>query len=238
MKFLKIIFPLILSHFICAPTIGQIPNVAKKNALLIIESNLYKFDTINQLLIVYNEVKESNSAILIAMERHNEEWEVKFDPMLAGIGRKGFADLNTKYEGDGRTPTGLFLLGQLFCYEPNIKTSLPYIQSNEDDKWIDDPKSKDYNKHVRGHTSAKSFEKLLLETDVYKFCMVIEYNTHPVIKGKGSAIFFHLGEEKPGHTAGCVAINETNMRKIIKWLDPNSKPAILMGNFDDLRNGL
>ena len=64
------------------------------------------------------------------------------------------------------------------------------------DKWIDDSSSNDYNKYVRGATTAKSFENLKLKSIDYKYCMVIEYNTHPVIKGKGSAIFFHVTNDK------------------------------------------
>jgi L,D-peptidoglycan transpeptidase YkuD (ErfK/YbiS/YcfS/YnhG family) len=65
--------------------------------------------------------------------------------------------------------------------------------------------------------------------------MVIEYNTQPVVKGKGSAIFFHLADANYSPTAGCVAIQETDMDKILLWLDPNKQKAILMGNKNHLQ---
>ncbi len=67
--------------------------------------------------------------------------------------------------------------------------------------------------------------------------MVIEYNTHPVLKGKGSAIFFHLADEVYTPTAGCVAIQEKEMLPILSWLKPGLKKYILMGNQENLLKG-
>ena len=91
---------------------------------------------------------------------------------------------------------------------------------------------------MNGTTTANSYENLLLKTDAYKYCMVIEYNTNPIIKGKGSAIFFHLAVSKPSFTAGCVAIDEENMKLMVNWLDPKRNPTIIMGNLNVLKTGL
>ena len=56
--------------------------------------------------------------------------------------------------------------------------------------------------------------------------MVIEYNTHPVITGKGSAIFFHVTNDKYSSTAGCVAVQERDMLQILSWLHPNKKKYV------------
>lgn len=195
-------------------------------------------DSISQLLLVYNENPADFKSTLFAYEKIGNNWQRKFRPIEAGIGNNGFAAPGEKREGDGKSPTGLFELGQLFSYEKTVDTKMPFMQSTAADKWIDDPGSPDYNRHIRGETDAKSFENLRLKSDVYKYCMVIEYNTRPVEKGRGSAIFFHLGDKVPGSTAGCVAINEKSMQKILKWLAPESNPAILMGNKEILMKGL
>lgn len=65
--------------------------------------------------------------------------------------------------------------------------------------------------------------------------MVIEYNTNPIVKGKGSAILFHLAIKRPSFTAGCVAIDEENMKSIVNWLDPKNNPTIIMGNLKVLK---
>jgi L,D-peptidoglycan transpeptidase YkuD (ErfK/YbiS/YcfS/YnhG family) len=202
--------------------------------LSIVENHIHELGTEQQLLLVINDNDTSHKAILVALEKRNKKWKLKFDPMLASIGRNGFALPGKKLEGDGKSPTGLYALGQLFTYENTVNTRMPFIQTFEDDKWIDDPNHHDYNKYIKGNTTASSFEHLHLSGIYYKYCMVIEYNTHPVEKGKGSAIFFHVADEKYSPTAGCVAIQESDMDKILSWLKPNQKRAILMGNRNQL----
>lgn len=217
---------------------SQTNNSIIENALLIAEHNKKKLENSEQLLVVYNYQPENYSAVLVALERKDRNWVVKDNPIEAGIGKNGFAPPFNKLEGDGKSPTGIFRLGKLFTYEKQVNTLLEYQQTTKEDKWIDDPNSKDYNTFIRGSTNAKSYENLLLKSDAYKYCMVIEYNINPVLKGKGSAIFFHLGVKKTYFTAGCVAINEENMKFIVNWLDPKRNPTIIMGNFNVLKKGL
>jgi L,D-peptidoglycan transpeptidase YkuD (ErfK/YbiS/YcfS/YnhG family) len=68
--------------------------------------------------------------------------------------------------------------------------------------------------------------------------MVIEYNTHPVVKGMGSAIFLHLYDVKPAPTAGCVVLSEKEMEWILAWMKPKFNPSIIMGNENILVSGL
>ncbi len=204
---------------------AQIPRNAKHTAFDIIQQSSKSLDTVNQLLVVFND-DTGSKATLVAFERSSKRWKAKFGPFTASIGRNGFAATGAKVEGDGKTPTGIFALGQLFSYEPTIDTKLPFIQSNTEDKWVDDSTSADYNRYIRGNTDAKSFEHLLLSSIYYKYCMVIEYNHHPVVKGKGSAIFFHLADDNYTPTAGCVAIEEPAMLSILHWLDPTKHKAI------------
>ena len=184
------------------------------------------FDGVEQMVVVYRENFQDMK--LAGVERNNNKWQVQLNAVRASIGRNGLIDAARKVEGDGCTPTGIYALGQLFSYEANIATRIPFIQTNADDKWVDDVNSPQYNKYVRGATSAKSFENLLLKSVHYKYCMVIEYNTQPVVKGKGSAIFFHVADEKYSATAGCVAIAEKDMLQYLKWLDPKKKTAIFV----------
>jgi len=213
-------------------------NNAIENALLIVEQNKSILENCKQLLVVYNEQPESYGAVLVVLEKKADNWVAKFDPVDIGIGKNGFALPLDKLEGDGKSPTGLFRLGKLFTYEKNVTTLLETQQTTKEDKWIDDPNSPDYNRHIRGTTEAKSYENLLLESDAYKYCMVIEYNTNPIIKGKGSAIFFHLTTKAPYFTAGCVAVNEDYMKQIVNWLDPKQNPSIIIGNLTVLKSGL
>ena len=74
--------------------------------------------------------------------------------------------------------------------------------------------------------------------NLYKYGIVIEYNTNPVIKGYGSAIFFHIWRGKDVTTEGCVAVSEDNIIRILEWLDPTARPLIIMGNEYKMENFL
>lgn len=217
---------------------GQESKDDVKKAFQIVKKNVAMLDGIGQLLVVFNDPSENSTAILVAMEKSDTGWIAKSDPIRVDIGRNGFAAPGSKRESDGKSPSGLFRMGLLFCYQKTHVTRMPYLQTTNEDKWIDDQNSKDYNRHVRGKTDAKSYENLKIRSDAYKYCMVIEYNTHPVVKGMGSAIFFHLFEEIPGPTAGCVALNEKDMEWVLAWMNPKFKPSIIMGNEKVLVSGL
>lgn len=226
MKFLFLVITILFSQ----DTFCQSFEICKKEVLRIVEKSNQNVDDIQQLLLVVNDSDTSNKAVLVALEKRNKKWKVKFKPIVASIGRNGFALPGKKLEGDGKSPTGIYKLGQLYSYETTVNTELPFIQTTEDDKWIDDTNHVDYNKYVKGNTTAASFEHLHLSGIYYKYCMVIEYNTNPVVKGKGSAIFFHVADSNYNSTAGCVAIKETDMNTILSWLKPNFNKGIMMGN--------
>ncbi len=183
---------------------------------------------VKQLVVSYQNPKLYPAYLVTGLVKKGGKWKIAINPVRASIGRNGFANENEKLEGDGKTPTGLYALGQLYSYEGEVKTKIPVQQVDSLDKWIDDSSSEDYNKYVRGETTAKSFEYLKLKSIDYKYCMVIEYNTNPIVKGKGSAIFFHVANEKYAPTAGCVAIAETDMFQFLNWFKPNKKKAILI----------
>ena len=235
MKFIYTILLLCFCIIGMKPSFGQLASIHKKEIIQLIKANKEKLNNIEQLVVAINNNDSSDKAIVIALEKVNKKWKIKLGPVQASIGRTGFALPGEKIEGDGKSPTGIFDLGQLYTYEASVKTSLPFIQTNSEDKWIDDPNHENYNTHIRGNTTAKSFEHLKLSSIDYKYCMVIEYNTHPVVKGKGSAIFFHLADANYSPTAGCVAIKESDMDQILLWLDPNKQKAILMGNKNHLQ---
>lgn len=219
--------------------LGKTPGKAIKTAFKIIGNNIEKLDSVNQLLVIYNETPESNSATLVAFEKKNKKWIAVFRPMEAGIGRNGFAAPGEKREGDNKSPSGLFRLGQLYGYDEAVDTRMPYLQSTSEDKWIDDPDSPDYNKPIKGNTTAKSFENLKISSDEYKLCLVIEYNMHPIVKEMGSAIFMHLSYgDSPNPSSGCVVLTPNNLSFLLNWMNPGSKPSVLMGTLEVLNSNL
>jgi L,D-peptidoglycan transpeptidase YkuD (ErfK/YbiS/YcfS/YnhG family) len=59
--------------------------------------------------------------------------------------------------------------------------------------------------------------------------VVVGYNTDPVVAGRGSAIFLHIWKGPGQPTAGCVAMEEADLERIVAWLDPDQKPQIILG---------
>lgn len=165
-----------------------------------------------------------SEAVINACQYDGKHWKpVLNSPYQGTIGRNGIASLATKIEGDDKSPAGLYALTEVFGTQPmTVKMDFKYITSA--DKFIDDSSSKDYNTWVTGHTDAKRFEAML--HPAYKIGAVINYNTNPVIPGKGSAIFFHIWNSVAKPTAGCVAMDEKNLLAILHWLDKNQNPHI------------
>ena len=188
--------------------------------------NAKLLDSVDQMVVVFRE--HYRDIKVAGVEKSNGVWSLSLAPVRASIGRNGLIYDIAKKEGDGCTPVGLYILGELFSYEKAVDTKLPYTQTNEQDKWIDDTSSLDYNKYIRGETTAKSFEHLLLKSIDYKYCMVIEYNTTPVVTGKGSAIFFHVATDTYKPTSGCVAIAQKDMEKFLKWFKPKKQKSIMI----------
>jgi L,D-peptidoglycan transpeptidase YkuD (ErfK/YbiS/YcfS/YnhG family) len=123
----------------------------------------------------------------------------------------------------------------VFGYAEKVATKMDYRQATDRDFWIDDPKSDDYNTWVTRDTPPTvSHERMKLNNDLYKLGIVVQYNTENPVKGHGSAIFVHI-QGKPGSpTAGCVAMPESSLEGIIRWLRPDKRPLIIMGTGSEL----
>jgi len=191
--------------------------------------------TTSQVLLVTADESNDFKARLYVLEKDGEVWRTVFAPLPALIGSKGMASPGEKREGDHRTPSGVFTLERTFGYAAEIDSRMPYHQTSDKDIWVDDPASSDYNRWVRmSETSAESFEKLKRADDCYKYGIVVEYNTDPVVKGAGSAIFIHVRGSKNAPTLGCVALSERDLLKVLRWLDPAAKPLAVLGTKDSL----
>jgi L,D-peptidoglycan transpeptidase YkuD (ErfK/YbiS/YcfS/YnhG family) len=211
---------------------GTVPLLLKE----FIVRNVSRIGASRQLIFATNRDASSPLVTVHLLEKDWGPWMLVSQAFRATIGEKGFAFTDEKREGDGKSPTGIFSLGTTFGYAPSISTKMAYRQATDDDFWVDDPDSEDYNKWVRGRPMAASYEKMKRDDDLYKYGVVIEYNMNPVVKGKGSAIFLHVwrGEGKP--TLGCVAVSGDKILRILGWLDPARRPLIVMGTESELRS--
>jgi L,D-peptidoglycan transpeptidase YkuD (ErfK/YbiS/YcfS/YnhG family) len=151
-----------------------------------------------------------------------------------------------KREGDGRSPAGLFVLGGLWGYAAQAPRAvrLPYRTSDERDRCIDDSGSPDYNQLRRAPAPGplasssepwQSAEHLRLPTDHYKLLVPIDYNgllgsgrKDPPRRGAGSCIFLHVAPPPGGGTAGCTALLEADLLRLLRALDPSSPILFLL----------
>ena len=207
------------------------PLSTKFDTGLFLKSQENKIGNSSQILLV----KDDSFLIFIRsklylMEKSGDSWKMAFEPFNAVIGRNGFATLGEKREGDGKTPSGIYPLKLTFGYDEYVKTKMPYSQALSDDIWVDDVNADDYNRWAKkSETHSSSYELMKRGDNLYKYGIVIEYNTNPVIKGNGSAIFLHIWKCEGIPTAGCVAVSEENILKILEWLDPAASPLIITG---------
>ena len=141
----------------------------------------------------------------------------------------GKAGVNEKkIEGDNITPKGTFKIIKIY-YRPDkikkIKTLIKKIKIKKNMGWCDDSNSRFYNKQIKLPTKV-SHERLYRRDNLYDLIAVLNYNTSPIIKNKGSAIFLHIAKNSYQKTKGCIALKKEHLIKIISEFKRNTKIKI------------
>ena len=185
-----------------------------------------------QVIVVRAKDFNTNDATLEAQEFDGTNWKTVVGPIKAKIGRNGFSASHK--EGDGTTPLGVFAITEAFGSQKALDgLKLPYKKTDLNSRWVTDPDSPQYNTPQAGPSNGRwrdTFGERLTDNKyatAYRYAAVIDYNRSPVVPGRGSAIFLHVGGNDP--TLGCVAINEGDLTHILKWIDPTQSPKIVMG---------
>jgi L,D-peptidoglycan transpeptidase YkuD (ErfK/YbiS/YcfS/YnhG family) len=196
-----------------------------------------------QAIVVIAEAADGPHAELTTYTFASGHWSQVMGPVPAVLGKRGIS-LDSR-EGDMKSPAGMFHIGRGFGWGAKpAGIKLPFTHTTPYDYWVDDVTSPDYNRwetwYGDPHTQWKSFERLKIPA--YQYAAVIRYNMEPIVKGRGSAIFFHIWPGEDGHTAGCTAVSKQNVLKVLKWLDPTKRPVIIQGTAAQLaslahRNG-
>ena len=142
------------------------------------------------------------------------------------VGKRGISQ--KKREGDLITPVGRYRIKYVLYRKDRIKkiqTQLRKIIIRKNMGWCDDSRSKNYNKLINLPFNY-SYEKLFKKENIYDIILVLDYNMRPVKKNKGSAIFIHIAKKNYKKTQGCIAIKKTELLKILKKIDINTKVKI------------
>jgi L,D-peptidoglycan transpeptidase YkuD (ErfK/YbiS/YcfS/YnhG family) len=164
--------------------------------------------------------KEVKQVILVQDHRLSlwnrtaESWDMAFE-VPCHYGKNGLnAD---RHDGDGTTPIGLFKVTLVFGNAPDPGSAMPYRRITPTSWWSGE--KEDYNTWVEvepGTRDMSRSEHLYRFKISYKYAMAIDFNTNPEVWGKGFAIFIHCDYLDDVTTAGCVALEEQYMLRLVK----------------------
>lgn len=160
-------------------------------------------------------------------ERTGAGWQAVGAGIPAKIGEKGMSPEH--FDGSMLTPMGIYTLDFAFGTQPNPGGGLQYVQVGPNHWWDGDMKSPTYNLMQVCEKSQCPFSTSLsdgtenLDIPQYAHAVVMGVNKER-IPGKGGAFFLHTTDGGP--TAGCVAIDDAMMVKLIQWLRPGALIAV------------
>ncbi|HUY59931.1 MAG TPA: L,D-transpeptidase family protein [Solirubrobacteraceae bacterium] len=174
--------------------------------------------------------------------RPGSPWRLAHGPWPAETGSGHMVAAAERREGDHATPTGVFTFGATIYGNDRDPGGLHYRYHRLvcGDWWDEDPYSATYNRFVRvrcGVTPsfAPGSEPLWTETRAYPYFALIDFNVGPIragVRAPGSGIFLHSWLDAP--TEGCVALPESRLLQVLRWLRPAQHPVIEIGTTAEL----
>lgn len=217
-------------------------------------SRLTSIGDARQVIVVTAPSWRSTTATLRAYERDdNGTWTVTMDATPTYLGYGGLAPAATRRQGTGTTPAGTFDVLRSFGRSPDPGTRLPYRRVDRDDAWTYNPRvPATYNLFQDADVSWTSYgryvEMLWSYGRQYDYVAVLDYNlpggtvtrdargvrrtSEPANTRAGGGIFLHVSKGEP--TAGCIAIERSRMRDLMRWLDPAADPVLVVGPLDEI----
>lgn len=206
------------------------------------------WDDARQMVLVTTAGWDAGTGTLRTFERDGAgAWRERGEAAPVSVGRGGAAwglGLHpaqaagpVKREGDGRSPAGVFAIGEAFGYADHADTALPYAQMQATSWCMDVVDSPDYNRivdaarvgddAVRGSSEPMRLDLHNHGDQRYRAGFVIEHNPG-ARKGAGSCIFAHLWKAPGAPTAGCTAMADATMQRLYGWLRPEARPVFVL----------
>jgi len=196
----------------------------------------------SQVLYVKTANADAVQGTMYLYERKNNRrhWKLA-DSFAVVVGKAGLAkapqtslplnyNIPIKKEGDGKSPAGIFQLGDVFSYHPLSNLHMPFIQVDTNFYCVDDVASTYYNTLIVKDTATapfNSFEYMKRADDLYEYGVWVLYNSTPVVAGNGSCIFIHIWRNEHSGTAGCTAMSKEHILQLIRWLNKKKNPVLL-----------
>jgi L,D-peptidoglycan transpeptidase YkuD (ErfK/YbiS/YcfS/YnhG family) len=197
-----------------------------------------------QLVLSVSAGWDATRAILQPCERVSggASWTPVGAPIEGSLGRSGLAWGRGRHppglagpekrEGDGKSPAGVFDLRLVTGYAKaeSPGTRMPYREATATLRCVDDARSVHYNRLADEATEKKdwsSAEDMRRKDDLYRLVVWVGHNDAPVVPGGGSCIFLHLRSGPDATTSGCTAFEPEPMERLLRWLDPASRPVLV-----------
>ncbi|HEX2549202.1 MAG TPA: L,D-transpeptidase family protein [Gammaproteobacteria bacterium] len=192
-----------------------------------------------QMIIVFTPNLKSHNGQLQRFERYSAQhpWIAVGKSIPVVVGKNGLGwdaqfrkEQNhtiIKKEGDGLTPIGIYELGPTFGFAEK-STHNNYFPLTDSSFCVDDVKSAYYNKLIDTATIPKDWNsgEKMRQISQYREGAVVQYNSTPVQPGAGSCIFMHIWKNSTTGTAGCIAMEESNLKENLNWLDARKNPLL------------
>ncbi|HCL00451.1 MAG TPA: hypothetical protein DHW42_10165 [Candidatus Marinimicrobia bacterium] len=204
-------------------------------------------DSSQQMIVVTTPSWTASKGIMQRYERCDAEanWVSVGPPAPVILGRNGLGwgrglyqileDSNPiKREGDGKSPAGVFRLGEAFGFptvEEMGELKIPYRPVTDYLECVDDMESQYYTKLVETDkvelADWESSEHIYRSPNAYHYGVMVEHNTADTQKGAGSCIILHCVSVTGDSTAGCTTIDRAEMEKVIRWLNADAYPLLV-----------
>ncbi|MFC7989799.1 L,D-transpeptidase family protein [Streptomyces pilosus] len=169
-----------------------------------------------QVLVVTGRGRDANRSEAVLYEHTGTGWEAG-PAWPARNALKGWTD--DHWAGDLRSPIGVYTLTDAGGLLPDPGTDLPYDRSDG------------------FGVSGTGFLGEPLEGS-FDYVVAIDYNrepgttpldlTRPLGGDRGGGIWLHVDHQGP--TQGCVSLQKEHMRDLLRALDPDLRPVVVMGD--------
>jgi L,D-peptidoglycan transpeptidase YkuD (ErfK/YbiS/YcfS/YnhG family) len=200
-----------------------------------------------QVIVVEAPRWSATEGTLTAYERDGTSWRIVQPTVRAQLGYGGMVRGDRRRQGTGTTPTGVYEILSGFGRKADPGTELDYIKVDRNDVWPYDPRHpRTYNVFQDAPSNWRSYGKYveyLWDMGMqYNYVAVLDFNlpagpittnergirrsTSPPNTSRGGGIFLHVDNGKK--TAGCIAVKESAMRDLMRWLDPAKDPVIVI----------
>ncbi|MDJ1132918.1 L,D-transpeptidase family protein [Streptomyces iconiensis] len=169
-----------------------------------------------QVVAVEGKDKDSADATLRLYTRQKQggKWKQEHT-WQAHNGKKGWSA--NHHEGDKRSPVGVFSLSDAGGVLADPGSKLPYAHTPAFTPPTYWPKK---TRHDFDHVIAVDYNRVKGTTPLDP--------TRPQGKAKGGSIWLHM--DHGDGTSGCVSISKSGMETLLRTLDPDRSPVVVMGD--------